>query len=188
MLKLSTQHFQAIETHAAHSYPSECCGLLLGKSMLDPETSETLEINVADVVAVPNAWTPEVAATMAVALDDGGVEAERSHHSQADRYWIDPQNLLTWQRTARDRHLDIVGIYHSHPDHPAVPSECDRRLAWAGYAYLIISVCNGASVDLRCWTLDDNHQFQPEAIQAVPHLSKALTAPSHQPIQQDSLP
>lgn len=177
-----------MEAHAARIYPSECCGLLLGKSTLDPETGATLEINVADVVAVPNAWTPEVAATMAMVANHGRAGTERSHHSQADRYWIDPQDLLTWQRTARDRHLDIVGIYHSHPDHVAVPSECDRRLAWAGYAYIIMSVCNGASVDLRCWTLDDNHQFQPEAVQVVSHPSAALTALGCQPIQPDSPP
>jgi proteasome lid subunit RPN8/RPN11 len=63
-----------------------------------------------------------------------------------------------------DRNLDIIGIYHSHPDHPAVPSEFDRAIAWSQYSYIIVSVQQGKACDLKSWSLDDDHQFQPEEI------------------------
>jgi proteasome lid subunit RPN8/RPN11 len=69
---------------------------------------------------------------------------------------------LRVQKQARDRELDIIGIYHSHPDHPAIPSEFDRAIAWHHYSYIIISVQQGIASDLRSWTLDPHHQFQPE--------------------------
>jgi proteasome lid subunit RPN8/RPN11 len=85
---------------------------------------------------------------------------------KSDRYWIDPQDLLVAQRYARDRQINILGIYHSHPDHPAVPSESDRLLAWSDYSYLILSVQSGIVSDYRCWTLDQHHQFQLEEVRA----------------------
>jgi proteasome lid subunit RPN8/RPN11 len=72
--------------------------------------------------------------------------------------------MLQAQKDARDRHLDIVGIFHSHPDHPAVPSEFDRAIAWQRYSYIIVSVQQGQACDLKSWSLDDDQQFQPEAI------------------------
>jgi len=71
------------------------------------------------------------------------------------------------QKDARDRNLDIIGIFHSHPDHPAVPSEFDRAIAWQQYSYIIVSVQQGKAWELKSWSLDDNHQFQPEELLTV---------------------
>jgi proteasome lid subunit RPN8/RPN11 len=75
--------------------------------------------------------------------------------------------MLKAQKQARDRNLDIIGIYHSHPDHPAVPSEFDRAIAWQQYSYIIVSVQQGKACDLKNWSLDDDHQFQPEEMLTV---------------------
>lgn len=80
------------------------------------------------------------------------------------RYWIDPKELLAAQKHGRDRQLDIIGVYHSHPEHSAIPSECDRACAWPHYSYLIISVHQGQAQDYRSWSLDEQQHFQPEAI------------------------
>jgi len=84
--------------------------------------------------------------------------------SSKHRYAIAPEVLLQSQRIARDRHLDIIGIYHSHPDSRAVPSEFDRLYAWHQYLYIIVSVQQGKVDDLLCWSLDDHNRFQPEEV------------------------
>jgi proteasome lid subunit RPN8/RPN11 len=68
------------------------------------------------------------------------------------------------QKEVRSRNLDIIGIFHSHPDNPARPSEFDRAIAWQSYSYIIVSVQQGKACDLKSWILDDDHQFQPEEI------------------------
>ncbi len=90
------------------------------------------------------------------------VESEKKR-----RYAIAPEIMLKTQREARDKSLNIIGIYHSHPDYPAIPSECDRELAWQEYSYIIISVVKGKASDIQSWTLDENHQFQPEEIKLL---------------------
>jgi proteasome lid subunit RPN8/RPN11 len=80
------------------------------------------------------------------------------------RYWIEPATLLQAQKYARDRGWDIIGIYHSHPDHPALPSECDRQWAWSDYSYMIVSVTQAKADPIQSWVLDGQHQFQSEPI------------------------
>jgi proteasome lid subunit RPN8/RPN11 len=72
--------------------------------------------------------------------------------------------MLQTQKEARNRNLNIIGIYHSHPNYPAIPSEWDRIYAWTEYSYVILSVQKGQAGELQSWTLDDKHQFQPEKI------------------------
>jgi len=161
MLQMSAVQLQQICDHAQHTYPEECCGLLLGR--LNPSTERK---ELVEVWATRNAWNTEAAAAIASLTSDPPetpLQNEDSH-SKADRYWIAPQDLLEAQRYGRDRQIDVIGIYHSHPDHPAVPSECDRAIDWVGYSYLIISVDQGRAIDSRAWSLDDQHQFQPEAL------------------------
>jgi proteasome lid subunit RPN8/RPN11 len=128
----------SIRVHAERTYPDECCGLLLGKS--DP-TGKT----VMEVKATKNGWS-----------------GEASDLTKKRRYEIAPQEMLAAMKQARLQNLDIIGIYHSHPDQPAIPSECDRAAAWSHYSYAIVSVSEGKSVDLRCWSLDDQQVFQAE--------------------------
>ncbi len=98
------------------------------------------------------------------------------------RYSIDPKDILRVQKQARSQGLNIIGVYHSHPDHVAVPSECDRTQAWPEYAYVIVSVqgkeSGNKAVDIQNWTLDSKHQFQLEAMQVSP-----LLAPDQVPIR-----
>lgn len=144
-IKLSEDHLQAIKAHAEHTYPDECCGILLGK--LESQTKTLVELRVTE-----NAWEPQVADDL----------AEQPSLTKSRRYWIDPAQMLAAMRDAHSLNLDVIGIYHSHPDHPAVPSECDRRLAWPQYSYLIVSVEQGQARACHSWMLDDQHQFQPE--------------------------
>lgn len=89
---------------------------------------------------------------------------DSGEHSPRDRYWIDPADLLRIMQSSRAEGNEIIGIYHSHPDHPALPSECDRQLAWPEYAYVILSVNSRQILDYRCWQLNSDHQFQEVAI------------------------
>lgn len=110
---------------------------------------------VVEVMPTDNAWSAEAAADFP---GDDIVYGKRR------RYAIAPQIMLQAQKEARDRHLNIIGIYHSHPDYPNTPSEFDREWAWQEYSYIIVSVQNGKAAELTSWVLDDHHQFQPEAL------------------------
>jgi proteasome lid subunit RPN8/RPN11 len=82
-----------------------------------------------------------------------------------DRYEIDPRDHIRIQREADAEGLDIVGYYHSHPDHPAQASRFDTERAWAGYVYLIVSIENGKPVDANCFVADnDGGPFKPEPL------------------------
>ncbi|MDF5714392.1 MAG: M67 family metallopeptidase [Rhizonema sp. NSF051] len=155
MIKLSQEHLQIICAHAESTYPEECCGIMFGYLALEVKT-------VVEVMPTDNAWSAETAIDFS-----GDVETnhDASLYSKRRRYAIAPSVMLQAQRKARDRHLNIIGIYHSHPDYPNIPSEFDRLYAWQEYSYVIISVQNGKSADAKSWSLDDNHQFQPEVIQ-----------------------
>jgi proteasome lid subunit RPN8/RPN11 len=117
---------QVMIDHAEADYPRECCGLILG-----------VGDRVVAVEPMLNVWVGEVG------------------HSLRDRYAIDPAEMLRVMKAGRERGLEIIGIYHSHPDHPAEPSECDRAQAWPQYRYVILSVVQGKVVDLGVWVLED---------------------------------
>ena len=146
MIQVSPGHLQQICTHAERTYPEECCGLLLGT--INEDRKVLIEVRQAE-----NCW--DEAETFAGIVKPG---------SNRDRFSIAPQVMLQVQKEARDRHLAIVGIYHSHPNHPAIPSEFDRAIAWQQYSYIIVSVVQGRVGDLYSWTLDDDRQFQSEDI------------------------
>ena len=148
VLKLQPEHLQTMRTHAESTYPEECCGIILGYQASSGKT-------VVEVMSTDNAWSPEAAD-----FPDDGMA-----YSQRRRYAIAPLVMLQAQKEARDRHLNIIGIYHSHPDYPAMPSEFDRLYAWQEYSYIIVSVQKGIAADIKSWCLDDSHQFQDEVIQ-----------------------
>jgi proteasome lid subunit RPN8/RPN11 len=75
-----------------------------------------------------------------------------------DRYEIDPRDFLKIDRSASEKGYDIIGFYHSHPDHPALPSNFDVEHAWQGYIYIIISVANGKKNDVRAWKLSPENR------------------------------
>jgi proteasome lid subunit RPN8/RPN11 len=116
---------------------------------------------LVEVLPTQNSWGDE-------GVDDfQAIESSAQRKSsKRNRFSIAPKVMLQAQKDARDRNLDIIGIFHSHPDHPAVPSEFDRAIAWQQYSYIIVSVQQGKACDLKSWSLNDEHQFQPEEILA----------------------
>lgn len=135
-LQMTTEHDTAMRQHAARDYPHECCGFLVGKSV-----GET--VTLARVV--PAANTRE--------------------DLPRNRFEIDPGQLVKTDRAARAEGLGVVGFYHSHPDAPAQPSNFDREHAWPGYCYVIVSVRQGLSYEMRNWLLrDDRSGFDEDTI------------------------
>jgi len=132
MLRMGQTQFDAIRRHGEETYPNECCGVLLGQ------------------------------------MEEGGtmvIEAVSAHNTRSDsahnRYDIAPQELIRIQQQARRRGLDIVGFYHSHPDHPAEWSKTDLEEAhWIGCSYVITrvagSVTGGAGEAVRCRAMETN--------------------------------
>ncbi|PPT08110.1 Phage tail assembly protein [Geitlerinema sp. FC II] len=150
VLHLSPQHRQHIEFHAERCYPRECCGLILGYA-------EAGEKRVAEIWETENAWDDETATTF---------DETAEFNTQERRYTIAAEVMLEAQKTSRDRGWQILGIYHSHPNHPAIPSEVDRSWAWPQYSYVIVSVREGQAIDLRSWQLDEHHQFRAETVRS----------------------
>ena len=153
MIVLSETVREAIAKHAAEAYPHECVGLVLGRVEGARKLGE-------EIFAGQNSWTSDVALT----------EAEHEH-SLRDRFYLDPRDYLRADREARARGLDIIGCYHSHPDHPAIPSERDRVGAQgvgAGslFSFLIQSIRDGQAAELTSWLLaDEGRRFISEEVQ-----------------------
>ena len=126
-LQLTKSQVESIRQHAARDYPSECCGILLGKADGDNKT-------VTEVVPLTNLRHDPPRAQELLPLDDPSRETEKN------RFLIDPLDQLRVEKDARKRRLDVLGYYHSHPDHPARPSVYDRDHAWPWYSYVIIAL------------------------------------------------
>jgi proteasome lid subunit RPN8/RPN11 len=125
MLKFSESDYCEIRRHGEETYPHECCGILLGASEGDVRTVRT-------TIRCGNTRTD----------------------SPQNRYNIDPRELVRAQREAHERGLDIVGFYHSHPDHPARWSQTDFEEAhWIGCSYVITSVEKGKAVQTNSFAL-----------------------------------
>ncbi len=136
MIRLSEALRQEIRAHAARDYPHECCGVLLGTSEGDDKT--VIELRPLENVH------------------------EEGHER---RYLISPEQMFRLEREARSARWKILGFYHSHPDHPARPSEYDRDWAWPWYSYIITAVASGAPTEMTCWVLqEDRGSFQEEEI------------------------
>ena len=136
MLRLSEQIAERIRAHGSETYPAECCGALLGR---DAETGR----EVLDLLPLVN----------------------RRTDSPGNRYAITSDDFRAAENAAGKRGLDLVGWYHSHPDHPALPSEYDREHAWPWYSYVIVSVSERVPRQMTCWRLGDSRiRFVPEEI------------------------
>jgi proteasome lid subunit RPN8/RPN11 len=148
-ISIDARQLQIIYTHAENIYPEECCGILLGK------IDKAAKI-VVEVIPTINGWEKTAI-----------IEDSEIGRTKNSRYTIPPQDIFQAQKRGRDMQLEIVGFFHSHPDYPAIPSTCDRDLAWSVYSYPIVSVINGKVSDLKSWVLDNDGEFQPEEIQQV---------------------
>jgi proteasome lid subunit RPN8/RPN11 len=154
-LRLSQVHLEFIRQHGVREYPSECCGVLLGRA--NGELKQ-----VTEVQALKNLRHDVGRAQELLPVDDPARETERN------RFLIDPLDQLRVEKDARARGLEVLGYYHSHPDHPARPSLYDREHAWPWYSYVIVSVEGGIAKDLSCWVLaGEGGTFYPEQVEVV---------------------
>ncbi|MCW5874384.1 MAG: M67 family metallopeptidase [Anaerolineales bacterium] len=133
-LTLPVDILEAIHAHGVASYPEEGAGFLLGR--VDGEQREGVAIYVASN-------TREAAA-------------------RPRRYLLAPHDLLRAEQVAEPQGLQVIGIFHSHPDHPNRPSEFDREWALPWFSYLITNVQNGAATETRSWRLQDERKFFDE--------------------------
>lgn len=156
VLSLQIHHMDQIHAHAQACYPEECCGLMLGHMT---QTADQSQKRLLELYRIDNAWdqTP-----MPLEEDPASLSL-----TATQRYWIAPQDLFKAQKYARTQGWDIIGVYHSHPDHKAVPSECDRKWAWPQYSYVIVAVNSGVPHDFCSWILDDQQQFRSEQVMVL---------------------
>lgn len=133
MIEIPKAVVAAIGRHARESFPEECCGFLIGQAK---EPRRIVEARRAKNVAEEN---------------------------RGRRYRVDPLELLHADEDARARRLDLIGIYHSHPNHPAIPSEYDTAQAASWYTYIIQGVVEREPRELTAWRFDETaRRFERE--------------------------
>jgi proteasome lid subunit RPN8/RPN11 len=138
MIALAAKQKDEICRQGEAEYPHECCGLLIG------QLSDDGRKTVVEIYPVSNA---------------------REEEAKHNRSLILPDEYVRGERHARARGLDVVGNYHSHPDHPAMPSQFDLDHAWPTWSYIIVSVREGSAVELRSWEMKtDRSRFDEEEI------------------------
>lgn len=144
MLKISSRDYEAIRRHGEETYPHECCGVLLGT------------------------FADDATRTVISTTRCGNTRTDSAHN----RYNIDPRDLVRIQREGRERGEDIVGFYHSHPDHPAQWSTTDFAEAhWIGCSYVITSVEKGKSAITNSFELagtdENDKRFVKDQIEII---------------------
>ena len=137
-LEISQKLLDEIHTHGEEAYPGEGAGFMLGNAQ------ENLRV-VSSILKLPNA---------------------REESARHNRYLLTPQDVLRSEQEAAKLGLDVIGVFHSHPDHPNEPSDFDRDWAMPWFSYMITSVNGGQASGSRSWRLtDDRATFQEELIQ-----------------------
>ncbi len=138
MLEISSEILEQIHAQGEGAYPEEGAGFLLG-------TADGERRQVTAILGLTNA---------------------REDAARHNRYLLTPQDFLRGEREAADLGLDVLGVYHSHPDHPNRPSEFDREWAMPWFSYVITSVQAGHAIESRSWLLmDDRSQFVEERVE-----------------------
>ena len=140
-MKLSREALEALTAHVLEGYPFEACGVLVGR-----QSAGAAHVDEAVRMLNREAEQPRV------------------------RYQIAPEDLLRLQREALASGRDILGFYHSHPDHPARPSETDRRVAAGGLSdgviHMVVGVAGGKETTPSAWVFRDTLQgFEPEPLE-----------------------
>jgi proteasome lid subunit RPN8/RPN11 len=139
-VRIPASVFQAIRRDVEAAYPAEGCGFLIGAPHADAESCVTRHQPMVNLRVAAGAGR--------------------------NRYEIAPGDFLGAEKAARSLGLEILGTYHSHPDHPARPSEYDREHAWPFYQYLIISVERGVAGAARVWELaEDRSTFDEHVLE-----------------------
>ena len=135
-LTIPAQVMGEIHAHGEALYPEEGAGLLLGS--IDGDHREARR-----VLPMPNHFEPD----------------ERGH-----RYRLDPQETLQAEQLAEQLGLEVIGVFHSHPDHPPAPSQYDLEWVVPWFVYLITSVVDGAASDSRVWRMMEDHSRMVEEV------------------------
>jgi Predicted metal-dependent protease of the PAD1/JAB1 superfamily len=135
VLFLPQEAIETVRREGEKAYPAECCGLLIGRASGG-------EYRVAWAFPCRNLY-----------------EGESDH-----RYEIDPYDFIRADRFARQRGMDVIGAYHSHPDHDPRPSQCDAQHAFGGFPYLIVSVQKGRAGEMRSWLFVEGEGFYEQKI------------------------
>lgn len=151
-LLIAPRHLSAVGLHAQALYPRECCGVLIGKYLdLDGR-----RVQVERILAARNECAEESA----------GSSTGKPHGAVANhRYEISPRTVISAHRHAKQQGLEVVGYYHSHPDHVAEPSGVDLDHAWARLSYLIVSLREGQPESVRSWRLArDRGSFEEQTV------------------------
>lgn len=152
MIRFASGLIEGLVDHARNDYPHECCGALFGR--FEPNG----DISIGDARPLSNT---------------------RENAHRHNRFAITVEDVRSCEAKARKDGVDLIGFYHSHPDHPAVPSDFDRDNALPFYLYPIVSVHGGDTTALRCWVLSNDrsgfveHPF--ETTDDFPPLTKDLT-------------
>ena len=135
-LKIGAGDVGHIRDHAEEAYPEGCAGVLVG-------------IDTGGMKVVVDVW-----------------RAQNTHEEERSRrFLIEPLKIKEFEERAAERDMDVLGFYHSHPDHPAEPSEYDREHAWPGWSYVIASVSAENVEDMRSWVLKgDRSGYDEEPI------------------------
>jgi proteasome lid subunit RPN8/RPN11 len=135
---ISAELAEKIREHGVETYPYECCGALLGtdRDVLahDPQESRKISREVLSLFPLVN----------------------RRDDSPRNRFAVTADDVREAEKAASARGLEVIGWYHSHPDHPARPSDFDRDHAWPWYSYIIVSVHTGVPQDMTSWRLKDD--------------------------------
>jgi proteasome lid subunit RPN8/RPN11 len=140
LLRLSPEIADRIRKHGAETYPHECCGALLGR---DSDTAPTVSSEQGQ--SAPPRDIVELFPLV-----------NRRDDSPRNRFSVTSEDVLAAEKAARALGIDVVGWYHSHPDHPAEPSQYDRDHAWPWYSYIIVSVASGQPQRMTSWRLNDD--------------------------------
>jgi proteasome lid subunit RPN8/RPN11 len=135
ILKIESKPKVEMETDAINCFPDECCGFMFGN---EDDALRT----VTHVLAVNNS----------------------KQGDKRRRFEIAPHDYMNAEKYAEEKGLSLLGIYHSHPNHPAIPSETDREAAQGYFSYVIISVIERGSAGMRSWRLNTTAQFEEENI------------------------
>jgi len=135
MLYLKELVKEQIVWDALKTFPDECCGFLLG--------SDNVPKKISEIIVVHNA----------------------KEGDKRRRFEIRPADYLKAERYAEQHGLTLLGVYHSHPNHPSVPSEHDRIVAQPNFSYIIVAVRANEFVSLQSWILNEAFQFEEELVQ-----------------------
>ena len=140
-LVLTAAQAQQIEEEGAQTYPNECCGILIGRDVSDGTCTRRINERLEPMQNV---------------FDEA---------QQKRRFAVDPLALMKAEKSAAAEDTLVVGFYHSHPDHPARPSEYDREHAWPFYSYVIVAITKGKAADMTSWVLNETtEQFEKQEI------------------------